>query len=116
MLDYFRSPLQRSLQKIFSWETHYELKPDRNLIKYLRNIQREIGHGDSATHTLLLDPAPVEQSILKKNFPELRCYRDIVFWWKTMMNTDVKAFPNYVDLKRNANAGKKKKKKRKKCV
>lgn len=31
-----------------------------------------------------------------KNYPEFRCYRDIVFWWKYMLNTDRKAFKNYV--------------------
>jgi hypothetical protein len=30
-----------------------------------------------------------------KNYPEIRCYRDIVFWWKYFLNTDRKAFPNY---------------------
>lgn len=31
-----------------------------------------------------------------KNFPEFRCYRDIVFFWKFFLNTDRKAFRNYV--------------------
>jgi hypothetical protein len=31
-----------------------------------------------------------------KNYPEFRCYRDIVFWWKYFLNTDRKAFKNYV--------------------
>ena len=32
-----------------------------------------------------------------KNYPELRCYRDIIFWWKYVLNTDRSVFPNYVD-------------------
>jgi hypothetical protein len=31
-----------------------------------------------------------------KNYPEFRCFRDIVFWWKYFLNTDRKAFKNYV--------------------
>ncbi len=34
-------------------------------------------------------------SLLMKNYPELRCYRDIVFWWKYFLNPDRKVFPNY---------------------
>lgn len=30
-----------------------------------------------------------------KNYPEFRCYRDIVFWWKYFLNTDRKSFRNY---------------------
>lgn len=32
-----------------------------------------------------------------KNYPELKCYKDIVFWWKFFLNTDRKVFPNYSD-------------------
>lgn len=31
-----------------------------------------------------------------KNFPEFKCFRDIVFFWKFFLNTDRKAFKNYV--------------------
>ena len=30
-----------------------------------------------------------------KNYPELRCYRDVAFYWKFFLNTDIKSFPNY---------------------
>lgn len=30
-----------------------------------------------------------------KNYPELKCYRDIAFWWKYLLNPDRKVFPNY---------------------
>ena len=29
-------------------------------------------------------------------YPELKCYRDIMFWWKYFLNTDRKSFPNYI--------------------
>jgi len=32
-----------------------------------------------------------------KNYPELKCYKDVVFWWKFFLNTDRKVFPNYSD-------------------
>jgi hypothetical protein len=32
-----------------------------------------------------------------KSYPELKCYRDIAFWWKYFLNTDRKVFPNFVD-------------------
>ena len=35
-----------------------------------------------------------------KNYPELQCYRDITLFWKYFLNTDRKAFVNYVDPKR----------------
>ncbi len=31
-----------------------------------------------------------------KNYPEFTCYRDVVFWWKYLLNPDREAFPNYV--------------------
>ena len=73
ILDYFQSPAQRRLEKIFNWERHYELRPDRALIKYLRAVQREIALSDSNPHLLLIDGSPIENSILKRNYPELRC-------------------------------------------
>ena len=76
VLDYFQSPAQRRLDKIFNWERHYELKPDRALIKYLRNVQREIGYSDANPQMLMIDGAPVENSIIKKNYPELRLVFD----------------------------------------
>jgi hypothetical protein len=32
-----------------------------------------------------------------KNYPELKCYRDITFYWKFFLNADIKSFPNYSD-------------------
>ncbi|KAH9261268.1 hypothetical protein BASA81_000972 [Batrachochytrium salamandrivorans] len=101
VLDYFNSPQQRRLEKIFNWERHYELKPDRELIKYLRAVQREIANSDPNPHLLLVDGSPVEGSLLKRNYPELRCYRDICFYWKCLMNPDIKSLPNWVDVKRD---------------
>jgi len=95
VLDYFESPEQRRYFKIFTWETAPEVKPNPSLVKYLRNICRETaGTEANAPHYLLLDKHP-KSSRLLKNFPELECYRDIVFWWKYFLNPDVTSFPNY---------------------
>jgi hypothetical protein len=45
---------------------------------------------------LLLDGMP-ETSLLLRNYPELRAYRDIAAWWKYFLNPDVSVFPNYSD-------------------
>lgn len=81
ILDYFQSPAQRQLAKIFSWEDDFILKPGRPLIQYLRNVSRDIAAPITRPHTLLTDQLP-EQSVLKKNYPELQCYRDITMFWK----------------------------------
>ena len=95
VLDYFDSPEQKRLAKIFSWEDSFTLPPGQNLIKYLRNINRDIAYAAPAVHASLFDALP-ESSLLMKNYPELRQYRDIVFFWKCLLNPDRKAFPNYI--------------------
>ena len=94
ILDYFDSPVQRRLEKIFCWDKKYVLNPGRPLIKYLRMISREIAMPSTNPHYLLCDHLPESSKILK-NYPELRCYRDICFVWKYFLNPDPKAFPNF---------------------
>ena len=59
VLDYFQSPQQRRLEKIFSWEEHFELKPGKNLIKYLRMVAKEVGFPVQRPHYWLLDNNPI---------------------------------------------------------
>jgi hypothetical protein len=96
IIDYFESPVQRCLKKIFSWEEDFVNKPGVNLIKYLRSVSREVAFSNSKPHAELFDGSP-QISMLMKNYPELSCYRDIVFWWKYCLNTDRKVFVNYSD-------------------
>ena len=96
ILDYFDSPVQRRLEKIFCWEEKFVLSPGRPLVKYLRMIAREIAMPSTNPHFLLLDQLPESSKILK-NYPELRCYRDVCFFWKYFLNPDAKAFPNFSD-------------------
>ena len=94
VIDYFQSPSQKRLEKIFSWEEDFVLKPGQHLIKYLRMISREIALPISKPYAQLCDGLP-DTSHLMKNYPELQCYRDVAFWWKYLLNPDRKIFPNY---------------------
>lgn len=87
VLDYFESPAQRQLEKIFHWEEEYVLRPGRALIKWLRMISHETAFASSNPHMLLVDGLP-ETSHLLKNYPELKYWRDIVFHWKFFLNPD----------------------------
>ena len=97
VLDYFQSEEQKRLAKIFSFEEHYKLHPGKELVKYLRAIGREVASQVSAVQTELLDGLP-ESSLLLRNYPELRCFRDIVFTWKWFLNPQRSHFPNYVKV------------------
>ena len=56
---------------------------------------RDIAFQTATPHMLLQDRDP-SVSILMKNFPEFRCFRDITYYWKWFLNTDIEVFPNYV--------------------
>eukprot|EP00457_Paulinella_chromatophora_P000002 gb/GEZN01000002.1/.p1 GENE.gb/GEZN01000002.1/~~gb/GEZN01000002.1/.p1 ORF type:complete len:6816 (+),score=1425.09 gb/GEZN01000002.1/:114-20561(+) len=95
VLDYFQSPQQRVLEKIFTWEDNYFLKPGKVLTRYLRNVNRELSAPVPTPYTCLLDNYPMPS--LMKEYPELKCYRDITLWWKYWLNTDLTAFPNWTN-------------------
>jgi thiol-disulfide isomerase/thioredoxin len=96
VLDYFQSPQQRRLEKIFCWEENYSLKPNKALIKYLRMIAKEVALPVQRPFAWLLDGSPITSDLIK-NYPELKCYRDIIFWWKYFLNPDIKIFRNYMN-------------------
>lgn len=105
VLDYFRSPSQRKLDKIYDWETGFALRPTRPTVKYMRSVLRESanlaaaveqdrgGSGAAGIIVMLLSRAPTA-SCIHKDFPEFFAYRDISFWWKYFLNPDMSAFPN----------------------
>jgi hypothetical protein len=64
VLDYFQSPHQRRLEKIFSWEEDFILKPGKNLIKYLRLVSKEIGLPIFKPHYLLIDGNPMTSNLV----------------------------------------------------
>jgi hypothetical protein len=63
-------------------QEQYPLAPGRNLIKFLRMIAREIAMPNANPHAWMCDEVPEGSKILK-NFPELRCFRDVCFYWYT---------------------------------
>lgn len=64
VLDYFQSPSQRRLDKIFAWEEDYILKPGRNLIRYLRMVSKEIGLPVFKPHFYLVDGNPMTSNLV----------------------------------------------------
>eukprot|EP01033_Poteriospumella_lacustris_P010457 gene10460-7435_t len=97
VLDYFQSPQQRRLEKIFTWEENYVLKPNKPLVKYLRMIAKETALAVQRPYQWFLDNNPISSDLFK-NYPELKCYRDIAFWWKYFLNPDIKVFRNFVNI------------------
>ena len=54
-------------------------------------------------HLHMTDGNP-EPYLLPKNYVELKCFRDIAFFWKWLLNPDIKQFPNF-DAAQAANSG-----------
>lgn len=64
ILDYFQSPQQNRLEKIFNWEEDYDLKPGKSLIKYLRMVSKEIGLSIFKPHYYLIDENPISSNLV----------------------------------------------------
>jgi hypothetical protein len=79
---------------MFNWDEDFIHKPGKSLIRYLRMISREIGLPILRPHLQVVDGKPMS-SLVMKNFPEVKCYRDIVYFWKYFLNPDRKVFANY---------------------
>ena len=64
-------------------------------MRWLRMIGREIADGSIAGAPMyqLTDAYPEGYHMLH-DYPELRCYRDIAFYWKWFLNPDRVVFPN----------------------
>eukprot|EP00961_Rhodomonas_salina_P039250 527511-Rhodomonas_salina.1 len=94
-LLYFAFSDMCAVRQVFSWEDAYQLRPGKPLVTWLRMIARETAATKyAAAYLLLVDNLP-ESSLLMLNYPEIRCYRDICFWWKYFLNPDRKVFPNH---------------------
>ena len=90
VLDYFRSPSQRRLEKIYDWERDFVLRPTRPGVKYMRSILRESansaaavgmdahGTGASGIVMMLLTRAPTS-SVIQRDYSEFFAFRDIAF-------------------------------------
>ena len=100
VLDYFLSPQQARLQKIFTWEDEPKLRPTMATIKYLRNVCREIAAPLSDAHQLLLTGDP-KVSLLHVNYPELKAYQNMCFFWKFLLNPDIDARAPFAQANRS---------------
>jgi len=88
VIDYFTSPQQQQYQKIFTWEDDFRLLPTLATMKYLRNICREVAAPVHNAHQMLLTGDP-KVSFLHVNYPELRAFQNIAFFWKFLLNPDI---------------------------
>lgn len=77
VLDYFQSPQQRRLDKIFSWDEEYILKPTKNMVTFLRMIAREVGLPIIRPHFWLVDSMPTSSYLVRWT---LVCYFHRMFW------------------------------------
>ena len=64
VLDYFQSPEQRRLQKLFSWEEEFQLRPNKALVKYLRIVARSLALATSEGPNLLCDSLPISSQVV----------------------------------------------------
>ncbi len=64
VIDYFQSPEQKRLDKIFSWEEDFILKPGKNLMKYIRAIGKDVGLPLPRPHTQLVDSKPMSSQLV----------------------------------------------------
>ena len=89
---------------MFDWERDFVMKPTRSLVKFLRHLCRATAFAHPRPHNLILDNLP-EASLLMRNYPELRAFRDINTWWKFFLNSDVSTFSNYSSPKEPRDVG-----------
>lgn len=66
VIDYFQSPAQRRLLKIFSWEEEYLLRPGKNLIKYIRMVCRDIALPVGKPQLELCDGRPMSSLLVRE--------------------------------------------------
>lgn len=66
VIDYFQSPSQIRLEKIFAWEEEYILKPGKNLIKYLRMVGKEIALPIVRPYAQLCDSQPISSHLVSQ--------------------------------------------------
>ena len=66
VLDYFQSPSQNRLEKIYSWEDEFVLRPGKNLIRYLRMVGREIALPIARPYAQLCDSRPTSSHLVRQ--------------------------------------------------
>lgn len=69
VIDYFQSPAQNRLDKIFEWENG--LRPTVTLVKYLRMISKEIALASGSPHTFLCDGLPPTSNLVQSSISSI---------------------------------------------
>ena len=87
VLDYFASLGVADDRLMFQWERF--LAPEQSTGEWMGQICEQLAfpQGDIALYL------SGEQHLIIKNYPEFPCYRDVAFFFKLFMNTEVEGFP-----------------------
>jgi hypothetical protein len=64
VIDYFQSPEQKRLDKMFAWEEDFILKPGKNLMKYIRAIGKDVGLPLVRPNAQLVDSKPMSSQLV----------------------------------------------------
>lgn len=88
-LDYFNAQSGGRYQRIFGWERTERL--EKGTSKWLGLVCADLAFPSDSFNT----PRYVADSreLVIKNFPEFRCYRDIAFYLKLLLNPDIRRSP-----------------------
>ena len=66
-------------------------RPDKETEKWLTRICKDLAF--PTDQNSLAGFVADNRALVIKNFPEFRCYRDIVFYFKFFLNPDIRRFP-----------------------
>ena len=89
VLDYFTA--QAGAEEIFTWEDGNGVQEGTN--KYVSAIAKELAFPKNSPHRVIDAEKSGPYHILVKNYPEFEAFRDICFFYKYFLNTDLGAFP-----------------------
>eukprot|EP00965_Chrysotila_dentata_P120423 3982014-Pleurochrysis_carterae.AAC.4 len=86
-LDYFGA--QSAMPTIFAWEKTERL--EKSTSRWLQAVCADLAFPADSYNMprYIADP----RELICKNFPEFRCYRDVMFYFKLFFNPDVRRFP-----------------------
>ena len=86
-LDYFEA--QESLPKVFAWERSEVL--DKPTSRWMQLVAHDLAFPTDPTNTAayIWDAG----ALMIKNFPELRCFRDVAYYFKFFLNPAIAMFP-----------------------
>ena len=87
VLDYFHSLGVEESHQMFSWERF--LAPEQSTGEWMSQICEQLAFPQNDIALYLSG----EQHLIIKNYPEFICYRDVAFYFKLFMNSEVESLP-----------------------